>query len=71
MLLLKARGIEKSYGDRQIFRAEELEIANDDRIGIVGRNGSGRTTLMSVLAGDQQPDHGEVPVISICQAFNN
>lgn len=60
MLLIKAREIETSYGDRQIFRAEKLEVADGDRIGIVGRNGSGKTTLMSVLAIDQEPEQGEV-----------
>jgi macrolide transport system ATP-binding/permease protein len=52
--------MEKSFGDRLIFRAEKLEVQEGDRIGIVGHNGTGKTTLMRVLAQELDPDDGEV-----------
>ncbi|MDF2683527.1 MAG: Macrolide efflux pump [Brevibacillus sp.] len=58
MLLLEARHLEKSYGDRVIFRAEKLEVLNGDRIGIVGTNGAGKTTLLNILSGELQADSG-------------
>lgn len=60
MLLLEARNIEKSYGDRVVFRAEKLEVVHGDRIGIVGPNGAGKTTLLTILSGDLQADSGTV-----------
>ncbi|MCM3473152.1 ribosomal protection-like ABC-F family protein [Brevibacillus borstelensis] len=60
MLLLEARQIEKSFGDRVIFEAKKLEVFYGDRIGIVGKNGVGKSTLMHVLAGLTQPDAGQV-----------
>lgn len=60
MLLLEANKIEKSYGDRLLFRVEKLEVLDGERIGIVGRNGTGKTTLLRILAQEVQPDAGEV-----------
>lgn len=60
MLLLEARHIEKSYGDRVIFRAEKLEVMDGDRIGIVGPNGAGKTTLLKILAGELPADQGQL-----------
>ncbi|MEJ8547332.1 ribosomal protection-like ABC-F family protein [Brevibacillus borstelensis] len=60
MLLLEARQMEKSYGDRLIFEAKKLEVFYGDRIGIVGQNGVGKSTLMHVLAGVEEPDSGQV-----------
>lgn len=60
MLLLEARNIEKSFGDRLIVAAEKLEVFYGDRIGIVGQNGAGKSTLMQMLAGLQEPDAGQI-----------
>ncbi|QRG67702.1 ribosomal protection-like ABC-F family protein [Brevibacillus choshinensis] len=66
MLLLEARHIEKSYGDRVIFRADKLEVMNGDRIGIVGPNGAGKTTLLMILSGEVQADSGTVSAFADC-----
>lgn len=50
MLLLQAKNIEKSFGDRLILSFEDLKIYDGDRIGIVGHNGSGKTTLLEILS---------------------
>ncbi|MGG1664630.1 ribosomal protection-like ABC-F family protein [Brevibacillus sp. NRS-1366] len=57
MLLLEARKLEKSYGDRLILKAEKLEVLDKDRIGIVGQNGTGKSTLLRILAGELQSDN--------------
>lgn len=60
MFVLEARHIKKSYGDRLIVQLEELQIHDQDRIGIVGLNGAGKTTLMHLLSGLEKPDEGQV-----------
>ncbi len=59
-LVIEAKGIGKSYGDRAIVRDFSTRIQRGDRIGIVGPNGSGKTTLISMLTGILTPDMGEV-----------
>ena len=48
------------YNERAILRSATLGIDECDRIGLVGRNGSGKTTFLRILAGLQSPDSGEV-----------
>ncbi|ULL15352.1 ABC transporter ATP-binding protein [Paenibacillus sp. H1-7] len=60
MLLLEARRIKQTIGDRLLFAADMLRIGEQDRIGIVGPNGAGKTTLMTLLAGGAEPDEGTV-----------
>jgi ATP-binding cassette subfamily F protein uup len=58
--ILTATEITVSYGDRTVLDAATLAIDEGDRIGLVGRNGSGKTTFLKILAGLQSPDAGEV-----------
>ena len=46
------------FGARSIFEATDLRIESDDRIGLVGPNGSGKTSLLRVIAGEQELDGG-------------
>jgi ATP-binding cassette subfamily F protein uup len=62
MLVLRARGVEKAFGDRLVLRGAELDVGARDRIGLVGVNGSGKSTLLSILAGAQGADHGTIEV---------
>jgi ATP-binding cassette subfamily F protein uup len=59
-LVIEAKGINKSYGDRAIVSDFSIRIARGDRIGIVGPNGSGKTTLINLLIGADDPDSGTV-----------
>ncbi|WP_042350619.1 ribosomal protection-like ABC-F family protein [Bacillus massiliigorillae] len=60
MLFLKGKALKKSYGDRDILINESLAIYNHDCIGLVGKNGEGKSTLLSILAGIQEPDSGHI-----------
>ncbi len=60
MPILTATNISHSYGDRPILQGVSLSIEPTDRIGIVGRNGAGKTSLMKVLTGQLKPDMGQV-----------
>jgi ABC transport system ATP-binding/permease protein len=58
--VIHADHIKKSYGDRDIIKDFTLRIQRGDRIGIVGANGTGKTTLIKMLTGETQPDSGKV-----------
>jgi ATP-binding cassette subfamily F protein uup len=58
--LLVARGIAKSIGGRRLVSDLDLTITPGVRVGLIGANASGKTTLLDVLAGDAAPDAGEI-----------
>ena len=57
---LAARNISKSYAAVQVLDRVSLVVSPGDRVGIVGPNGIGKSTLLRVLAGLEEPDRGEV-----------
>lgn len=59
-LVIEAKNISKTYGERAIVNDFSIRIQRGDRIGIVGPNGSGKTTLISMLTGILEPDAGTV-----------
>lgn len=59
-LVIEARAIAKSYGERVIFSDFSTRIGRGDRVGIIGPNGAGKSTLLKVLTGSLAPDAGEV-----------
>src|SRR5579859_3748910 len=58
--ILTATEITVRYGNRTVLDGATLAIDEGDRIGLVGRNGCGKTTFLRILAGLQSPDRGEV-----------
>ncbi len=58
--MLTASGLSKSFGPRVLFADVTLKLANGRRIALVGGNGVGKTTLVSILMGDESPDEGQV-----------
>jgi len=58
--ILTATEITVRYGERAVLDAATLGIEEGDRIGLVGRNGCGKTTFLRILAGLQAPDTGDV-----------
>ena len=59
-LVARVEKISKSYGDRVLVRDFSTRIARGDRIGLVGPNGVGKTTLVNLLTGQLEPDQGTV-----------
>ena len=60
MTILTANGLRVSFGEREVLRGATLAIDDGERVGLVGRNGSGKTTMVRILAGEQEADEGEV-----------
>ena len=59
-LVIEAKGLAKSYGERPIVSDFSTRIERGDRVGIVGPNGAGKTTLINLLTGALSPDTGSV-----------
>ena len=59
-LVIEAKTVGKSFGDRKIVDNFSIRIQRGDRIGIVGPNGAGKTTLVNLLTGADAPDSGTV-----------
>ncbi len=57
-LVIEAKRVFKSFGERPIVTDFSIRIQRGDRIGIVGPNGSGKTTLINMLTGALAPDSG-------------
>jgi simple sugar transport system ATP-binding protein len=55
-----ARGIRKSYGSTRALRGVDLALAPGRCLGLVGRNGAGKSTMVSIMSGLQRQDAGEV-----------
>jgi len=59
-LVIEAKNISRSYGDRKIVDGFSIRVQRGDRIGIVGPNGAGKTTLIEMLTGGSAPDSGTI-----------
>ncbi len=57
---IEVSGLCKSWDGKTYIRDFDLTVARDDRIGIVGHNGTGKSTFLRILAGQAQPDAGTV-----------
>lgn len=58
--LLVAEELEKSYGIRKLFDKISFGIHEGDHIGLIGINGTGKTTLLKMIAGLEEPDNGNI-----------
>jgi ATP-binding cassette, subfamily F, member 3 len=58
--LLSARGLGKSFGGRRVLEGLDLELADGMRVGLLGPNGGGKSTLLAILAGVEEPDAGTI-----------
>ena len=58
--VLQTEGLEKSFGERTLFRDVKMHILAGERIALIGDNGTGKTTLLRCLTGEDKPDHGSI-----------
>jgi ABC-2 type transport system ATP-binding protein len=62
MSALTVRGIRKSFGRRRVLTGVDLDVAAGELAAVVGENGTGKSTLLRILAGDLRPDAGTVAI---------
>lgn len=67
-VVIDAKNVTKSYGDRTIIGDLTLRVTRGDRIGIVGRNGAGKSTLLKLLTGEIEPDSGTIKLAKTLDA---
>ncbi|RIW32280.1 ABC transporter ATP-binding protein [Bacillus salacetis] len=60
MIICSVQQISKMFGGNSVFENLSFEVHEGDRIGCVGRNGTGKTTVFKLIAGVEQPDTGEI-----------
>ena len=58
--LVNLKAVAKGYASRSVLRDITLGVSAGERIGVVGRNGDGKSTLLRLIAGTEDPDAGEV-----------
>jgi ATP-binding cassette subfamily F protein uup len=59
-MLLSASELRLSYGHQRLLAGATIAVEAGEKVGLVGRNGCGKTSLLKILSGDQEPDAGEV-----------
>lgn len=61
--MLIITGISKSYNDHELFSGVSFTVGMSDRIAVIGRNGTGKTTLFEIITGNIIPDSGSVSLL--------
>lgn len=64
MNILNAAGLAVYFGERELFSSVSFEIGDKDHVGLVGANGTGKTTLFKLLTGAREPDEGGFAFLS-------
>ena len=59
-LVIEAKGISKSFGDKLLFEDLSFDLPPGGIVGVIGPNGAGKTTLFRMLVGQAEPDTGEI-----------
>ena len=59
-MLFRFSDVHKSYGSQDVLRGASAQINPGEHVGLVGRNGAGKTTIFRLISGEETPDEGEV-----------
>ena len=65
MSWIRLNDVAKGYDQKVMLREVFFRLADGDRIGLIGRNGTGKTTLLQLLLGREIPDSGTVDVTEV------
>ncbi|WP_449622754.1 ABC-F family ATP-binding cassette domain-containing protein [Robertmurraya sp. Marseille-Q9965] len=60
MKILSIENLSKTYGEKQLFQDISFAIAEKERVGLIGINGTGKSSLLKIVAGVDVPDSGEI-----------
>ena len=60
MNILNIEHVSKIFGDKKIFDDVSYGVQEGDKIGIVGLNGTGKTTMLNIIAGVEEVDEGQI-----------
>ena len=58
--VLTLKGVGKSFGERTLFSGVDLKVAGGERIALIGDNGTGKSTLIKMIMGEEYPDEGRI-----------
>ena len=67
MIVLSCNNLYKSFGIDSIFRKYSFTVNEGDKIGIIGINGTGKTTLMKIISGEYGYDDGDIYTSKDCE----
>ena len=59
-MLFRLSDITKSYGGTDILRGVSFQVNPNEKVGLVGRNGAGKTTVFRIITGQEAPDDGDL-----------
>ena len=62
MNILSLENITKSYGDRFLFKNTSFNLQEGEKVGVIGINGTGKTTLLRMIMGEEETDEGTVTI---------
>ena len=60
MNILNVEKVSKTYGEKQLFDEVTLGVNKGDKIGVIGVNGTGKSTFLKIIAGLEEADAGQV-----------
>ena len=60
MHLVRFDAVSLAFGGQSLLREADFAIENGERVCLIGRNGAGKTSMLKLITGELEPDHGEV-----------
>lgn len=66
MILISAQDVQKSFGTHEVLKGVSFSLQKGEKMGLVGVNGCGKTTLMRIISGEAEADGGMVHKTATC-----